>query len=159
MLATLDPTFAAADVKQIKQQVAGLRAQIARDDAQLNDQPFWLRRRLIPMPSGRRRCKRNTTINRSLNIRRSSRALPRRSARLRRQYRNTKRMHARYQQREQIAKQIEDMRATLAAHGTGSQLNLLTSQDARLEVLRTLEYDHNSLDRGATYVGFYDRRP
>ena len=59
----------------------------------------------------------------------------------------------RYQQREQIAKQIEDMRATLAEHGTGSQLNLLTSQDSRMEMLRTLEYDHNSLDRGATYFG------
>ena len=46
---------------------------------------------------------------------------------------------SRYQQREQIAKQIEDMRATLAEHGTGSQLNLLTSQDQRLEMLRTLE--------------------
>jgi HlyD family secretion protein len=37
------------------------------------------------------------------------------------------------------------MRSTLAAHGTGSQLNLLTSQDARLEMLRTLDYDQNSL--------------
>jgi hemolysin D len=52
---------------------------------------------------------------------------------------------SRYQQREQIAKQIEDMRAILAAHGTGSQYNLLTSQDQRMEVLRTLEYDNNSL--------------
>ena len=40
VLATLDPTFSAADVKQLKQQVAGLRAQIARDEAQLNNQPF-----------------------------------------------------------------------------------------------------------------------
>src|SRR5262249_18466320 len=52
---------------------------------------------------------------------------------------------ARYQQREQIAKQIEDMRSTLAAHGTGSQLNLLTSQDQRLELMRSLELDHNGL--------------
>ena len=42
VLATLDPTFAAADVKQLKQQVAGLRAQIARDEAQLSGQPFVL---------------------------------------------------------------------------------------------------------------------
>ena len=40
LLATLDPTFSAADVKQLKQQVASLRAQIARDEAQLNNQPF-----------------------------------------------------------------------------------------------------------------------
>ena len=40
VLATLDPTFAAADVKQLKQQVASLRAQIARDEAQLNNHAF-----------------------------------------------------------------------------------------------------------------------
>ena len=40
LLATLDPTFSAADVKQLKQQVAGLRAQIERDAAQLNNRPF-----------------------------------------------------------------------------------------------------------------------
>ena len=34
LLATLDPTFAAADVKQLKLQVAGLQAQIERDQAQ-----------------------------------------------------------------------------------------------------------------------------
>ena len=42
VLATLDPTFAAADVKQLKQQVATLRAQIARDEAQLNNHPLVL---------------------------------------------------------------------------------------------------------------------
>ena len=51
----------------------------------------------------------------------------------------------RYKQREQIAKQIEDMRSILAEHGTGSKLNLLTSQDARIDMARTLEFDHNSL--------------
>ena len=52
---------------------------------------------------------------------------------------------ARYQQREDIARKVEEMRSILAAHGTGSQLNLYTSQDARLEMVRTLEFDHNSL--------------
>src|SRR5262245_65965030 len=42
VIATLDPTFAAADVKQLKQQIASLRAQIARDEAQLNDHPLVL---------------------------------------------------------------------------------------------------------------------
>ena len=51
----------------------------------------------------------------------------------------------RYQQREDIAQKVEDMRAILAAHGTGSRLNLYTSQDQRLELVRTLEFDHNSL--------------
>ena len=37
------------------------------------------------------------------------------------------------------------MRTTLEAHGTGSKLNLLTSQDSRLELVRSLEYSQNSL--------------
>ena len=51
----------------------------------------------------------------------------------------------RYQQRDDIAKQVEDMRTLLAEHGTGSLLNKLISQDQHIEMLRTLEYDHNSL--------------
>ena len=42
VLATLDPTFSAADVRQLKQQVATLKGQIARDEAQLNNRPLVL---------------------------------------------------------------------------------------------------------------------
>ncbi|HLN11221.1 MAG TPA: hypothetical protein VK281_20005, partial [Xanthobacteraceae bacterium] len=42
LLATLDPTFAAADVKQLRQQTASLEAQIARDKAQLDGRPLVL---------------------------------------------------------------------------------------------------------------------
>ena len=51
----------------------------------------------------------------------------------------------RYHQRDDIAQRIETMRTTLAEHGNGSQLNMLMSQDQRIEVLRTLENNHNSL--------------
>jgi membrane fusion protein, hemolysin D len=51
----------------------------------------------------------------------------------------------RYHQRDDIAKQVEDMRTLLAEHGTGSLLNKLISQDQRIEMLRTLESDRNSL--------------
>ena len=37
------------------------------------------------------------------------------------------------------------MRATLAEHGTGSQLNMFLAQDTRLELLRTIDNTHNSL--------------
>src|SRR5579864_4520486 len=40
VLATLDPTFAAADVGALKQQVASLDAQIARCEAELAGKPF-----------------------------------------------------------------------------------------------------------------------
>ena len=53
LLATLDPTFATADVKQLKQQVADLRAQIERDEAQLNNRPFVSPRPCRFTPIGR----------------------------------------------------------------------------------------------------------
>jgi HlyD family secretion protein len=52
---------------------------------------------------------------------------------------------ARYRQRDEILAKIENMRTTLAERGTGSQLNMYISQDARLELLRTLENAHNGL--------------
>ena len=42
LLATLDPTFTSADVQQLKQQSASLEAQIARDRAELDQQPLVL---------------------------------------------------------------------------------------------------------------------
>ena len=40
----------------------------------------------------------------------------------------------------------------LAAHGTGSQYNLLTSQDQRLDLLRTLELRPQQSHRSAAYA-------
>ena len=40
LLATLDPTFAAANVKQLRQQIASLEAQITRIEAELADRPL-----------------------------------------------------------------------------------------------------------------------
>ena len=52
---------------------------------------------------------------------------------------------SRYRQREDIAQKVEDMRTTLAQHGTGSQLNMYSAQDTRLELVRTIENTHNAL--------------
>ena len=50
-----------------------------------------------------------------------------------------------YRNREKIALKIEDMRTMLADSGSGSQLNMLVSQDARLEITRQLEYTMNAI--------------
>jgi hemolysin D len=145
VLATLDPTFSAADVKQLKQQVAGLRAQIARDDAQLNGRPF------VPPQETDPDALRSVAVQKEFynqQIAQYKAQLSSFDAKISQTQATIQKYQSdasRYQQREQIAKQIEDMRSTLAEHGTGSKLNLYTSQDARLEVMRTLELDHNSL--------------
>ena len=52
---------------------------------------------------------------------------------------------ARYGDRARLAKEVEDMRATLAAAQVGSRLNLLAATDTKTELLRNAEYAHNSL--------------
>ena len=145
VLATLDATFAAADVKQLKQQVAGLRAQIARDEAQLSGQPFVLPAETDPEAAKSAAVQKEYYNQQVAQYKAQIISFDAKISQTQATIQKYQSDAARYQQREQIAKQIEDMRSTLAAHGTGSQLNLLTSQDARLDLLRTLEFDHNSL--------------
>ena len=52
---------------------------------------------------------------------------------------------SRYKEREQLAKQVENMRTALLQKGAGSLLNQLGSMDQRLDLLRNVEYQHNSL--------------
>ena len=51
----------------------------------------------------------------------------------------------RYADRMDLAKEVEQMRATLAAAQVGSRLNLLAATDQKAELLRNLEFDHNSI--------------
>ncbi len=51
----------------------------------------------------------------------------------------------RYAERAKLAKEVEQMRATLAAAQVGSRLNLLAATDQKTELLRNLEYDQNQL--------------
>jgi len=144
VLATLDPTFSAADVMQLKQQVVSLRAQIARDEAQLNNHP------LVLLEENDAEAK-EATVQREFykqQVAQYKAQLTSFDAKISQTQATIDKYRAdasRYKQREQIAKQIEDMRTTLAEHGSGSQLNMLISQDQRLEILRTFEFDYNSL--------------
>ncbi len=112
VLATLDPTFAAADVGALTQQVASLDAQIARCEAELAGRPY------DPVPA------QDPTTDRYVQLQRNQ---------------------ARYTDRARLAKEVEEMRATLAAAQVGSRLNLLAATDQKTELLRNLEYDRNSL--------------
>ena len=144
-LATLDPTFAAADVTQLQLQVGSLEAQIARDEAQLANRPWT--------PD----LGRNPNADSYLAVQKAyhDQQVAQYGAQVASfdaKIESTKATIGKYQQdasvykdRVDIAQKIEDMRATLAEHGHGSQLNFLTSQDARLEIARTLRFDQNSL--------------
>jgi len=146
LLGTLDPTFAAADVKQLRLQVASLEAQVARDEAQLNDRPL-----APPPPDSDPERLSYATVQRAYydqQVAQYKAQLSSFDAKITQAKATIIKYQAdesRYGERQDIAQKVEDMRAILAAHGTGSQLNLLGSQDTRLEIVRSLDFDHNSL--------------
>jgi HlyD family secretion protein len=145
LLATLDPTFAAADVNQLKLQIASLEAQVARDQAELSktalmfpdrsDSDFKSYAGLQKALYDQRIAQYNAQVT-SFDAKISSTQAT---------IQKLQKDDERYQQRDEVLQKIEVMRNTLAEHGTGSQLNLYVSQDARLEVLRFMDFTHNSL--------------
>jgi membrane fusion protein, hemolysin D len=145
VLAMLDPTFAAADVKQLTEQVASLRAQIERDEAQLNNHPFVAPRESDPNAIKSAAVQKEYYNQQIAQYKAQLKSYDAKISQTQATIQKYQTDASRYQQREQIAKKIQDMRSILAAHGTGSQLNLLNSEDQRVDMLRTLEYDDNSL--------------
>jgi hemolysin D len=145
LLATLDPTFAVADVRQLQEQIDSLNAQITREEAELaHKAPDF------PPTSDPSR-QRYEALQQALFDQRAAQY----SAQLESfdqkialtqatidKYQNDE---SRYRERLGVAREVEGMRNTLAQHGNESRLNLLGSTDARLEALRTMEFDHNSL--------------
>jgi hemolysin D len=155
LLATLDPTFAAADANQLRLQIASLEAQVAREDAELNGKPLVFPERSDPdfhnyaalqqALYDQRRAQYNAQLasfDSKINATQATIA-------------KFQSDDQHYQQRDEVLKKIETMRNTLAEHGTGSQLNLYVSQDARLEVLRYMNFAHNSLVEAKNTLASY----
>ena len=150
LLATLDPTFAVADVRQLRVQIDSLNAQITREEAELaHKAPDFV-------PTSDPSSQRYEALQMALFDQRAAQY----SAQLEGfdqkialtqatidKYQNDE---SRYRDRLSVAEEIEGMRNTLAQHGNESRLNLLGSTDARLEALRTMEFDHSSLRRRST---------
>lgn len=145
LLATLDPTFAVADVKQLQQQIDSLNAQIIREETELAHAD------LVFAPA--------TDLSRHKYANLQKQLFEQRAAQYSAQlesfdqkialtqatidkYQNDE---TRYRERLGIASEVETMRATLAQHGNESRLNLLGSMDTKVEALRTMEFGHNSL--------------
>jgi hemolysin D len=147
-LATLDPTFSGADVQQLSDQIASLDAQIARAEGeQLGRAPIFptgdspsqlqyvaLQKRLYEQRIAQYQAQLNSydqKVKQTLTtIKKASDD------------------GSRLKQRDQIAKQVDDMRARLLEKGAGSLLNKLGSEDARVEMQRQLENSHNTVAEG-----------
>jgi hemolysin D len=145
IIATLDQTFAFADVRQYALQVASLTAQIARDEAELAGGP------LIYPPTDDQDLRGYQKIQSALheqmisNYRAQVDSFDSKIKTTQATISKYETDAARYGQREQIAKQVEGIRVELEAKGAGSLLNRLSTQDQRLEMMRFQEFSRNSL--------------
>lgn len=146
LLATLDPTFAAADVSAVRLQLASLEAEIARCEAEIGKKPFE------PPPattllgvSGYAALQRAYYDQRKAQFDAQLRANNEQIAQVQATIVKLQDDEERYADRAKIATDVEAMRATLSANQVGSRLNLLQATDERYEILRNLEFDRNEL--------------
>ena len=144
-LATLDPTFAAADVNQLEQQIVSLNAQITRDEAELaHKEPVFA---ASADPSEQR----YETLQKALFDQRAAQyaaqleSFDQKIALTQATIDKYQNDETRYKERLGFANEVQTMRAILTQHGNESRLNLLGSMDTKVEALRTAEFDHNSL--------------
>ena len=145
LLATLDPTFAAADVRALRLQLASLDAQIARCEAEIARRPFRPLVSDLPEAGIYRALQQSYYDQRHAQFNSQLVAYDQQIAQTQATIARLQDDEARYADRAKVADTIEAMRAELAAAQFGSRLNLLEAKDQRLEILRNVEFDRNSL--------------
>jgi hemolysin D len=145
VLATLDPTFAAADVSALELQLASLNAQIARAESELAQKGF------DPSPNADPAVARYNELQKAYYLQRHAQfdaqihSYDEQMAQTKATIAKLQNDQSRYGDRAKLAKEVEDMRATLAAAQVGSRLNLLSATDQKVELLRNLEFERNAL--------------
>jgi hemolysin D len=145
VLATLDPTFASADVDALPLQLANYDTQISRAEAELAGRTY------TAPPAADAAAARYGELQNALFRQRKSqydeqmRGYNSQIAQYKATLAKLKNNASRYTDRMALAKEVEQMRATLAAAQVGSRLNLLAATDQKTELLRNLEFNDNSL--------------
>lgn len=144
LLATLDPTFADADVDQLKKQLWSLDAQIARATAEQKGEIYGPS--ISDSPKDHYALlQKNLFDQRSSQFSAQMLSFTQKIAQVQATIQRLEGDQTRYKEREKISQQIEGMRQTLVERQAGSLLNLLMASDARLEMLRTMEGGQNAL--------------
>ena len=134
LLARLDPTFAAADLEALKSQVADYSAQVARMQAEVEDRPFVYsgsdpHLALEAAIFAQRQSEYNYKLE---GYRQKADSLTAQIAKARSDI-------VGYQDRLNVAINLEKMRNELDRLGVGSKLNTLQAQDTRAEMQRNLD--------------------
>ena len=141
VLATLDPTFVAADVAQIEVQIESLNAEIARLEAEHAGRPIDS----SAIPQRYEAIQRALWEQRQAEYQERLRGYDSKIAQSQATIEKYRENANNYQQQLQVLHEIEDMRRKLFSGGQGSRLNLLETINRRLEISRTIEYETNAL--------------
>lgn len=144
-LASLDQTFATADVTQLKLQLASLDAQIARGEAELAGTPPVFPQLDDPDHARYAALQRVLHEQRQGQYKAQLASFDEKVRQIQATINKLSVDEGHYAEREKISKQIEEMRSVLLQKQAGSLLNLLAASDQRQEILRTMDYGHNSL--------------
>jgi HlyD family secretion protein len=145
LLTTLDPTFAAADVRALRLQIVSLDAQIARDTAELAGQPFDIPADPDPDSAPYLRLQKAYYDQRKAQFQAQVHGFDEQIAQGQATIARLRADEARYRDRIAVAQSVENMRSDLAADKVGSRLNLLIATDQRLEIQRNMEVDQGTM--------------
>ena len=145
LLATIDPTFAAADVGHLHQQVAGLDAQLARARTEAaggvfaepvglppESLPYWTQQRSLYDQRAQQYASQLKAFDEKIA---ATAAIMAKLAG----------DQTRFVERERITRQVEDMRSTLYKSGASSLVSLLQASDDRLKLLQSLDNGQGGL--------------
>ncbi len=155
VIATLDPTFATADVTQLRQQVASLNAQILRDDAELAGKSPVFTGDDDPAQHHYNQLQQKLFLDREAQYSAQVKSFDQQIAQTAATIFKTRNDIARYDERSTIAGKIDTMRTKLLASGAGSLLNELTSKDSKVEMERQVENLTNSLKEAEAQLNTY----
>ena len=145
LLASLDPTFAAADLGQLNQQVAGLDALLARARAEKAVKPFAVPPTVSPGAQAYWMQQKSYFDQRAQQYASQLKGLDEKVSTAEATLAKLAGDQARFVEREKITKQVEDMRTTLYKSGASSLVSLLQASDDRLKLLQSLDNGQGSL--------------
>lgn len=140
-LATLDATFASADVAQIEVQIDSLNAEIARLEAERDERKLDI----AAIPPRYASLQNELYLQRQAQRGEQLKSLESRIAQVKSSVVKFANEQKRYGERAKVMTEVEDMRRQLAAQQVGSRLTLLQAMDQRLEILRNLDFGTNAL--------------
>jgi HlyD family secretion protein len=144
LLATLDPTFTAAQVDQLRAQIEAYRAQIARDQALISQTPLSFPAASNDQIARYQRDSLEYYRQQMAQFRAAMNSYDSQIATLQATVEKYRVEEMRYSSEADVNQQIEKMRVTLEQHGTGSMLNLLTATQAKIEAQRSADFARNS---------------